>query len=410
MAKLCRKVINELYLIIICFRLVILRFKLRNYFIILNATRYFSLTSETFVYNLLKHQNSQMVAGKPVAGILICHGRASKKERKIPYVFNLKHAGIDDFQSDRLDKIIGLIFKILPINVVHSHFGWTGVPMSMALRRAGVETHHVISFHGSDINEWPRRFPWYQQALKTSENFPKQHVSITVPAAYLKKKLTSLGVADSLIQVMPNAVQSATLERLRVSESSSKSNMYRVVNVGRLSGVKGQAYLIKAFKKFLLKTGANARLEIIGGGELQASLMDLTRENGIQDVVHFKGERNHSSALTSIASAQMYIQSSIVCPETQREEGQPVAVIEALAMGVPTIVTATGGMPELATAFGEQSGVSIVNSADVDGLARAIILQWSQRDEVEVPYKKYQEHFSLDRQLERFCKIYGDDA
>jgi glycosyltransferase involved in cell wall biosynthesis len=66
-----------------------------------------------------------------------------------------------------------------------------------------------------------------------------------------------------------------------------------------------------------------------------------------------------------MSAAILYVQPSVSLA-TGRAEGMPVAVREALAMGVPVIASAVGGLPELGGAL------MLVPPGDPAALARAI--------------------------------------
>ena len=66
----------------------------------------------------------------------------------------------------------------------------------------------------------------------------------------------------------------------------------------------------------------------------------------------------------------MYVQPSLIAPKTFQEEGLPIAVLEAMAVGLPLIVTRTGGMPEI---VGEDNTFArIVPDQNADAIFRAL--------------------------------------
>jgi glycosyltransferase involved in cell wall biosynthesis len=102
--------------------------------------------------------------------------------------------------------------------------------------------------------------------------------------------------------------------------------------VGRLEFVKGYDLLVEAVS--LLPAGAV--LVIAGDGSQRAALQDQARALGIVSRMHFLGHRDDV--------AELYAAFDVFC-QPSREEGLPLAVLEAQACGVPVVATAAGDMP-----------------------------------------------------------------
>lgn len=103
----------------------------------------------------------------------------------------------------------------------------------------------------------------------------------------------------------------------------------KVVAVGRLSEQKNFHMLINAFEEF----GRNFQeytLDIYGEGPLKDSLVELTKKLGIENRVNFKGYV--TSIPEKIENAAMYV-------STSNYEGISNSMLEAMAMGLPTICT-----------------------------------------------------------------------
>jgi glycosyltransferase involved in cell wall biosynthesis len=82
------------------------------------------------------------------------------------------------------------------------------------------------------------------------------------------------------------------------------------------------------------------RFAVVGRGPLRDALDAQHAALGLGDVVRFLGQR--SDVLRLLAAADLFVLPS-------RQEGLPVAVMEAMAMGVPLVVTAVGEFPRLLT-------------------------------------------------------------
>lgn len=109
-------------------------------------------------------------------------------------------------------------------------------------------------------------------------------------------------------------------------------------NVGNLYPVKGQKYLIRAFAEIYFSF-PQVFLVLVGRGGEENNLRQLVRDLNIpRDRVLFTGFRNDiENVLNAFA---LYVQPSL-------SEGHPLAVLEAMSLGIPVIASAVGGIPEL---------------------------------------------------------------
>lgn len=134
-----------------------------------------------------------------------------------------------------------------------------------------------------------------------------------------------------------------------------------IVTSGRLEEQKNHAMTIRAFAQFH-KTYSDYTLEIFGKGSLEAELKQLAKDLGVADSVSFEGFSSH--VLERVRTASAFVMSS-------RFEGLSNSMLEALAMGVPTICTrCLGGGAETVI----EDGVNglLVDIDDVDGEVRGL--------------------------------------
>ena len=111
-------------------------------------------------------------------------------------------------------------------------------------------------------------------------------------------------------------------------------NLIKFITAGRLSPEKNQARLLKAFQ-IVLQTIPNAVLFIAGAGPLSNTLKSLTKKLGISDRVLFTGMLENPYPL--IKSCDCLVMSSDY-------EGQPMVLLEALALGKHCIGTNVPGI------------------------------------------------------------------
>ncbi|WP_298435836.1 glycosyltransferase [Geobacter sp.] len=134
-----------------------------------------------------------------------------------------------------------------------------------------------------------------------------------------------------------------------------------VGNVGNLYPVKGQKHLIRAFSELLRSCSADVYLVIVGRGGERDNLLGLVRDQGIpKERVLLTGFRNDIQNIMN--TFDLYVQPSL-------SEGHPLAVLEAMSLGIPVIATAVGGVPEI---IGEDKFGTLVIPASWEDLDRAM--------------------------------------
>jgi glycosyltransferase involved in cell wall biosynthesis len=138
-----------------------------------------------------------------------------------------------------------------------------------------------------------------------------------------------------------------------------------VVTMARLNAIKGIDVLLEALV-IVHRQRAEVTATILGGPQdgyaADAAQLDRLRiDLGLQSAVTFAGHRDRPDEV--LAAASVYVQPS-------RWEGVPMAVLEAMAMGLPVVATSVGGLAEII-----EHGVTglLVPPGDPPALADAIL-------------------------------------
>lgn len=108
--------------------------------------------------------------------------------------------------------------------------------------------------------------------------------------------------------------------------------------VGRLAKIKNMELQLRAFARMLRQAAIDARLVVIGDGELRAALQSLARDLEISDRVLFCG--------WILDRAKIFSDLDVTCLSSFNE-GSPVCLIESLVAGVPVVATEVGGVPDV---------------------------------------------------------------
>jgi colanic acid/amylovoran biosynthesis glycosyltransferase len=119
----------------------------------------------------------------------------------------------------------------------------------------------------------------------------------------------------------------------------------RALTVASLQAYKGHSVLLQA-----LALGGSAvdriALDLIGDGVLRSDLETLVNRLGLGERVRFLGVRSEDQVRAALDDADLFVLPSVVAQDGQME-GVPVALMEALACGVPTVSTELSGIPEI---------------------------------------------------------------
>jgi glycosyltransferase involved in cell wall biosynthesis len=113
----------------------------------------------------------------------------------------------------------------------------------------------------------------------------------------------------------------------------------RLLCVGNLVAPKRVDTLLRAFA-VVAGRHPTARLNIIGGGDQEPALAAQAAELCIADRVQFHGAQPHHVVLATLCEADIFLHAS-------DHEGLPVAVMEAMACGLPVVASDVGGVPDL---------------------------------------------------------------
>jgi glycosyltransferase involved in cell wall biosynthesis len=260
-----------------------------------------------------------------------------------------------------LGKLVGLFRRLRP-DLVHTHTAKAGTLGRLAARLAGVPLV-VHTFHGHVMEGYfspalTRVFLGIERALARRTD------RIVTVSPRVREALLALGIGrPEQVEVVPLGLPlerfvAAVPGRAGLREQCSVPRGVPLLGiVGRLVPIKDHPTLLAAMTRE--EVGA-AHLLVLGDGVRRAALEAMARSLGLWSRVHFLGWRDDLEAILP----QMDM---VIC--CSRNEGTPVAVIEAMAAGVPVLSTDVGGVGDLLT-HGETGW--LVPPGDPAALARGI--------------------------------------
>jgi colanic acid/amylovoran biosynthesis glycosyltransferase len=222
------------------------------------------------------------------------------------------------------------------IRHVHAHFTRPAADAALLVRRLGVAAGDgevwtwSFSAHGADI-------------------YDTDPVAL---AAKVRDATTVICVSDYGRAQLMNLVSEEHWPKIHVVHCGIDLTRYpalgaarrtgerlRLLTVGRMVAVKGQAVLLRAVAQ-LLDRGVDVDLTIIGDGPLRSRLEAAAREHRIAARVRFAGRIGQDDILAFYEAADVFVLSSFA-------EGIPVVLMEAMATELPIVAPRIQGIPEL---------------------------------------------------------------
>jgi glycosyltransferase involved in cell wall biosynthesis len=223
-------------------------------------------------------------------------------------------------------------------------------------------------FDVAHIHALSRALPWLVQ-LSGAKPILHLHGRIDESVSHSPVVRTPRGVAAVITtsKCVANTVQAKLVRTVypavtipEVAVQRDRPNGVVVIGTAaRLEPVKGLEFLLRAFAR-IRQNNPDTLLEIAGDGSQRDALESQARNLGIADSVRFLGwvsdvqsvmRRWHIFALASV------------------EEGFGLAVLEAMALGLPVLATAVGGIPEIVT--DDKDGL-LIDPRNVDHLANGL--------------------------------------
>ena len=198
----------------------------------------------------------------------------------------------------------------------------------IAARLGRTGTQVVVSDHAALSKEYAGRGWAHRQFLRWSIRllYPRAAARVVVAAETAKDLARVSGLPETAFDVIFNPVDPPEGAADAEADALWEGAGHRILTVGRLSPQKNQALLLDAFARL----PADARLVILGEGDLRPALERQADELGIADRVRMPGFRLHPGPV--YRSADLFVMSSDF-------EGYPVAMLEAMHAGLPIVST-----------------------------------------------------------------------
>jgi glycosyltransferase involved in cell wall biosynthesis len=240
---------------------------------------------------------------------------------------------------------------------VHAHLPSAGVGARTAARRLGAGRPAVVY---TEHNTWDRYRGLTRRANARTFGWNDEVIAVSGAVA------SSIATHGVRVTVIPNGVDAEGIRRAALPRAEARAALGVpddapvVGTVGGITAKKGHVGLVRAARA-VIDTHPEACFVFVGlpidPEPVQAEIARL----GLGDAVVMAGYR--PDAATLMPAFDVYCLPS-------RFEGMPVSLLEAMAVGLPSVATAVGGVPEVAT---DRDDALLVPPDDPDRLAEALI-------------------------------------
>lgn len=254
------------------------------------------------------------------------------------------------FKFKRQAVALRTLYQIAPFmgkgdyDVVHCHFGPNGI-LGVYLKDLGVFTGKVITvFHGYDISQY------IMQHGRDVYKYLFENGDLFLPISNRwKDELIALGCREDKIMVHHMGI--ATERYDYTQRNTGGGTKIRILSIGRFVEKKGIRYGVEAVGS-IVKEYPDIEYTIIGDGPLRDEIESIIDKMNLRETIRLLGWKSQEEILNVLKDSDILLAPSVTSKESD-QEGIPVVLMEAMAMGLPVISTYHSGIPELV-----QDGVS----------------------------------------------------
>ncbi len=241
------------------------------------------------------------------------------------------------------------------VDHVHAHFASHPAAVAWVIHRlSGIP--YSFTAHGSDLHR-----DRHMLREKVAEAAFVVAISNYNREVILEECGPSAGVKVTVIHC------GVDIRRFRPDSVGGGEGSLRVFCIGTLHEVKGQTYLIEACRN-LAARGVPFACHLVGDGPDRRELTRQAERAGFGERVRFHGRLTQQEVREVLRRADVVVAPSVPT-RSGRREGIPVALMEAMASGVPVVASRISGIPELIE--DGETGL-LVDPRDVEGFAKAL--------------------------------------
>ncbi|MBW4685941.1 MAG: glycosyltransferase [Komarekiella atlantica HA4396-MV6] len=231
-----------------------------------------------------------------------------------------------------------LLNKPKVYDIVHCHFGTNGLKAILLRELNVIQGKLVTAFHGYDVSQYIKKHGnnAYAKLFATGE--------LCCPISrHMKLRLADLGCNENQLVIHRMGIDCSKF--LFTLRQQPQDGIVQIITIARLVEKKGVEYGIRAVAN-LIKSGMKIEYNIVGDGFLRENLQQLIQELDLIDSVKLLGWKQQQEVVKILDNSHILLAPSVTSQEGD-QEGIPIVLIEAIAMGLPVVSTYHSGIPEL---------------------------------------------------------------
>ena len=368
---------------------------------ILHYVSEFSVHTQTFIYDLIRRLDAETEHDN----IVLCRMRVLADERPYDKVLHLPW---DHLPAETVSAVYRRLLERCEIDMAVVHFAEKSHDLGRIEEAAGLSLPTLVMTHGYDVFELRR--PGKRADYVTGALARRDDVRFTAVSPYLAGELEVSGVPGDRITVVPNTVHGRFFQHRKTGGYYRPDGRrpLRLLNIGRLFDLKGHRFLLDAMARFERECG-DVELTIVYGdsGPDLESLKAQAARLGIGDRVIFEPFIDFAADPGYISRFDLYIHCSTYTHDPfYKSESFGIAVLEAIASGLPVIATDAGGTPQVVGGNTPHSRIVPHGSADTlfQALAEMATTPETFTDNIDYARNRL-DTFSPERQITEMQRL-----
>ncbi|MBM9514554.1 glycosyltransferase [Desulfogranum marinum] len=294
---------------------------------------------------------------------------------------------------------IANICQFNKVDIIHAHqcTAWFYSALSRLIYR---KNKLLFEEHG---RHYPEVYSWKKNFINKLVIQHLTHVTVAVSEDVRKRLVKYEGLSQKNIQVVYNGVHSPVL--ISAEKRKKIRNIFGIAeddfligSVGRLDAIKNYPMLLAAFARFVEKY-PKAKLMLVGDGPEKKKLHELATELGCEADVIFTGYRSDATEL--LQCFDLFVLCSF-------SEGTSMALLEAMASSIASVVTDVGGNPELIV---DKVNGWVITSDDDIALENVMLEAINNKKQTvhlaQMAKKRYEEQFTFEAMIARYRSMYS---
>ncbi len=225
---------------------------------------------------------------------------------------------------------------------------------------------------------------------------------ITCPAPSAREILLAYGVQRP-IEMLPNGIDLRAFETAQPGDVRARLGIgpqERVIlYCGRLAKEKNLTFMLHALRGLLLQ-GADARLLMVGEGTETETLMHLAKQLGLGDRVLFTGQVDYAQVPCYYAASDLFVMTSVT-------EVRPLALLEAMASGLPVVAVAAHGLTDTVTS-GVDGLLTGHDTVEFSGAVHKLVAGDALRQAMGRRARQTAQTYSIANTTRRLVQIYEE--